>query len=693
MKVWGQIAEDHKALGDFVGQFQALVDCSRALGAEVEELEEETRLELEVGGSSGSRARPPAPLHGDEVSAALSVPLGLATEDLPDTSISASSNQQACTSVRLFSGVNRMKCAFSGWSPVEDATSEYLQVDLGKPTWVSSLALQGRRPLSGDWEATRPLLAELLDPGDPLPPSRIFKRPPVRLIHDIVVAAHVRHQALAAGKPDFSSEQLDYKQLQNADRQAKVDFFELLLAKAGHAVKAAGLQDKVPPLKVSPSDILGGKNTVESNRLLQLLCYLGLRKKLEGSSYGGLLDVSDQWATKFTVSWSEKGQDWAPLTTPSESQAFVFEGCSDAETVRFLPLGIAQPPRAVRYLRIFPQEWHNHPSFRLEVFGWADGKIKVETPIPPSLREAACRLDVVRRRAQVLQRCLALASAATAERWREAQRAEEEKAMQAMQERTQVEQQLQETLAQLEEMRKAYNLLQDQAAESEQKLADAEAEQLRLGVEQDSANSQVQSLEEKLAQALEDAQTERDKVRDLEAKGEEMKSSNEDLQQQIGVLTEERDLARAKEELLFDTLAAKEEELLNTNEGYCYLTDQLNELKDEYAEKVDECDRTIESLHEQNKKLLDEDLKLRQELGDSKRRNGELEKAVQRAEAGLPVSFRVDRSEAKSENGAPVPGTGTGTAEKRPAAERGASPTDIDLEGAEGEYQEDFEDE
>ncbi|CAE7521859.1 KIF13A [Symbiodinium sp. CCMP2592] len=638
-KVWGQIAEDHKALGDFVGQFQALVDCSRALGADVEELEEQTRLELEVGGSSGSRAR--LPLHGEEVSAALSVPLGLAAEELSDSSISASSNQQACTSVRLFSGVNRMKCAFNGWSPVEDATSEYLQVDLGKPTWVSSLALQGRRPLSGDWEATRPLLAELLDPGDPLPPSRIFKRPPVRLIHDIVVAAHVRHQALAAGKPDFNPEQLDYKQLQNADRQAKVDFFELLLAKAGHAVKAAGLQDKVPPLKVSPSDILGGKNTVESNRLLQLLCYLGLRKKLEGSSYGGLLDVSDQWATKFTVSWSEKGQEWAPLTTPNENKAFVFEGCSDAETVRFLPLGIAQPPRAVRYLRIFPEEWHSHPSFRLEVFGWADGKIKVETPIPSSLREAACRLDVVRRRAQLLQRCLALASATTAERWREVQRAEEEKAMQAMQERTQVEQQLQETLAQLEELRKAYNLLQDQAAESEQKLADAEAEQLRLGVEQDSANSQVQSLEEKLAQTLEETSRERDKVRDLEAKAEEMKSSNEDLQQQIGVVTEERDLARAKEEMLFDTLAAKEEELLNTNEGYCYLTDQLNELKDEYAEKVDECDRTIESLHEQNKKLLDDDLKLRQELGDSKRRNAELEKAWQSETSGERVSLEV----------------------------------------------------
>ena len=84
-----------------------------------------------------------------QASAALSLPLGLAAEDfahgqliprassflkeLPDGNISASSNPQAkgqpyssdaracerfgleaCTSVRLFSGVNRMKCAFGG---------------------------------------------------------------------------------------------------------------------------------------------------------------------------------------------------------------------------------------------------------------------------------------------------------------------------------------------------------------------------------------------------------------------------------------------------------------------------------------------------------------------------------------------------------------------------------------------------
>lgn len=56
-------------------------------------------------------------------------------------------------------------------------------------------------------------------------------------------------------------------------------------------------------------------------------------------------------------------------------------------------------------------------------------------------------------------------------------------------------------------------------------------------------------------------------VREAEEKISEMKAINEDLQQQIGVLEEERDIARGKEEELFDTLTAKEEDLTNTNEG------------------------------------------------------------------------------------------------------------------------------
>eukprot|EP00913_Durusdinium_trenchii_P034590 g32360.t1 len=213
MKIWGQIAEDHKALGGFTAQLQSLADCSSALGADVAELTEEMKLEVEIPGGSGSQR--PLPYHSDEVSAALAAPLGLASEELGDANISASSNQQERAPwARSFdSYLERPDDAVDADAyplPEEEATDmisdEKLmadaEVDLGKAIWVSSFAMQGRRPISGDWEATRPLLAELLDPGDPLPPNRIFKRPPVRLIHDVVVAVHARHQALTAGKSD-----------------------------------------------------------------------------------------------------------------------------------------------------------------------------------------------------------------------------------------------------------------------------------------------------------------------------------------------------------------------------------------------------------------------------------------------------------------------------------------------------------
>eukprot|EP00441_Pelagodinium_beii_P039158 CAMPEP_0197626046 /NCGR_PEP_ID=MMETSP1338-20131121/5196_1 /TAXON_ID=43686 ORGANISM="Pelagodinium beii, Strain RCC1491" /NCGR_SAMPLE_ID=MMETSP1338 /ASSEMBLY_ACC=CAM_ASM_000754 /LENGTH=1304 /DNA_ID=CAMNT_0043196563 /DNA_START=42 /DNA_END=3956 /DNA_ORIENTATION=- len=632
-KVWGQIAEDHKALGSFVDGLPLLLQGISGLGADVSELEKQTKLQMEIGGSSSSKSR--LPKYGAEAIAAMAVPMGVASQEIPDSQISASSNAEAATSVRLLGGVESRGCPFGGWTPATDSSGEYVQVDLGRPVRVCGFALEGRRPASGNWTATRPLLAQVLDPSDPLPPEKIFKRPPVRLIHDTVIAVHSRYKALSAGKPDFTEAQLDYKQLQNGDRQTKVDFFERVMAKTAHALKEAGLAEKVPPLKLGATEILGGKNTAESNRLLQILLYLGLRKKLKSSeTSGGLLDVVDQWVTKFTVQWSNDGKDWTPLAETS-GEAIVFDGPADAEKMRYLSLGSAQPANAVRFLRFFPQEWQGHPGLRLEVFGWDS------VDLPPSLKDPSCRLDVVCQRGELLKKCLALASAAAHERWQEDKKAEQAKHQQAMAERSQVEQQLQDTALELEELRKAYALLQEKADESEQKLIDADTEKLRLEVDRDRAENQVQALEEKLNAAMDGTADEKSKVRELEAKCEDFKAAGEDLQQQIGVLTEERDVARTREEELFDSLAMKDEELMNTNEGYVYLTDQLNEVREELEEKIDNQERLIDSLNERNKELLDESLKLRQELGESRRQTADAEKALQRAEQGLPSLRRA----------------------------------------------------
>merc|ERR1712217_436780 len=90
---------------------------------------------------------------------------------------------------------------------------------------------------------------------------------------------------------------------------------------------------------------------------------------------------------------------------------------------------------------------------------------------------------------------------------------------------------------------------------------------------------------------------------------------------------------------LNEQLAFREEELMNTNEGYCHLTDQLGEIREEHDEEVRQRDSVIETLTQRNQELLDEGIGLRKEMGDWKRRLTDAEKAIQRAEQGLPLGY------------------------------------------------------
>merc|ERR1712203_460150 len=87
------------------------------------------------------------------------------------------------------------------------------------------------------------------------------------------------------------------------------------------------------------------------------------------------------------------------------------------------------------------------------------------------------------------------------------------------------------------------------------------------------------------------------------------------------------------------TLTAREEELMNTNDGYVYLTEHLHEGREELEEKIEQLQSLNATLGDRNQELLDEGLKLRQEIGELKRRLAEAEKAARDAAAGLPTRF------------------------------------------------------
>jgi len=306
-------------------------------------------------------------------------------------------------------------------------------------------------------------------------------------------------------------------------------------------------------------------------------------------------------------------------------------------------------------LRLQPLEWHAHPGIRFEVYGWVPG----EEPATESLSDQLCRLNFVSKQAGILKQSVELASSAAVERWRDAQRREEERNQKEQAEKTAVEQQLADTQKKLDELRQAHHLVEDQLAETEQKLIDANTEKLKLEVDKERSETQCASLDEKLAQANESITKEKEVVAGLEEKVSDLNAQAEDLQMQIGVLTEERDCARTREEELFDTLNAREEELMNTNEGYVYLSEQLHEVREDLEDKIDARDRLVNTLNERNQELCDEGLTLRKENGELKRKLGEAEKAVKDIAAGLPTRFTltsnsfVNLEAAQKDNGYP----------------------------------------
>jgi len=123
---------------------------------------------------------------------------------------------------------------------------------------------------------------------------------------------------------------------------------------------------------------------------------------------------------------------------------------------------------------------------------------------------------------------------------------------------------------------------------------------------------------------------------------------NADLENQIVVLTEECANAKKAEEELWGERNAMEEELMNTNEGYCRMTEQLHEQREEFDEKVEERDSVIETLNSRSQQLTDEGMALRKEIGEWKRKLMDAEKGIQRAEQGLPINYRVQLLEAKA---------------------------------------------
>ncbi|CAB1110575.1 unnamed protein product [Ectocarpus sp. CCAP 1310/34] len=96
------------------------------------------------------------------------------------------------------------------------------------------------------------------------------------------------------------------------------------------------------------------------------------------------------------------------------------------------------------------------------------------------------------------------------------------------------------------------------------------------------------SLAKGLAQAETRVEEEKARLRELEDLKRHLDSETEDLQNQVEVLTEERDVARSHEEELFAKLTERTEDLEALQESYVSLTDRWNDFQDEHDEVLEQ---------------------------------------------------------------------------------------------------------
>merc|ERR1712048_1336000 len=198
----------------------------------------------------------------------------------------------------------------------------------------------------------------------------------------------------------------------------------------------------------------------------------------------------------------------------------------------------------------------------------------------------------------------------------------------AEQERDLLDQRLNDALTKVKD-------LTEKNAQNEQRAGNAETELLKMQVERDRLEAQVEQLGEQLSTVTEQKEATSAEVATLREERVQLQTSVDEFTQQLEVMTEERDLARQKEEELFEQLEMKDEDLMDTNNGYVYLTQRLQDKEDEMEALQDDMSQLKDAndkFHQRNQELFDEAFELRKECQSLKVRFADRERDLKATE-------------------------------------------------------------
>ncbi|OQS01578.1 kinesin-like protein [Achlya hypogyna] len=136
-----------------------------------------------------------------------------------------------------------------------------------------------------------------------------------------------------------------------------------------------------------------------------------------------------------------------------------------------------------------------------------------------------------------------------------------------------------------------FKRLQDEAGDAEKRCFALQTQQVRLQADNDRLEAKYAAADEKLkALELRLAETGAT-IEALYLEKKQLEEQEEELTLQLQVVTEERDSARQKEEILFFENAEKDQEIERIRDGYVWVTDRMNNKEDELAELQEQIEK------------------------------------------------------------------------------------------------------